>query len=89
MGAVGNLFLVSHGFHSPAFSTALLDELNQGRTVGLVTPHHVRTVANHYRPVQQFMNHHTHPGQAVPPLRLADLEHLILRTVLSRFTVRS
>ena len=55
VGTVGNRFVVFHGLHGPAFSTALRFRLGR---VGREAAHHVRAVADRDVAVEVFMNGH-------------------------------
>ena len=61
VGTVGNRFVVFHGFHGPAFSTALRELFRAGRARlagGRVAAHHVRPIADRHVPIQMLMDGH-------------------------------
>ena len=74
---MGNLFLVFHGFHGSAFSTAL--RFRQRISVAVITAHHVRPIADRDRLVQVLMDGYRATGQRVPPAGRIDLPDLVLQ----------
>src|ERR1700692_1215487 len=64
VGAVGNLVLFFHGFHGPAFSTALFGGGLLKRMSTTVEPaDHMRAVADRHGSVQVFVNGYGAAGQ--------------------------
>ena len=59
VGTVGNRFVVFHGLHRPAFSTALRALVGAGLAQlagGRVAADHVRAIPDRHRPIQMFMD---------------------------------
>ena len=87
VGTVGNLLLVFHGFHGPAFSTALRRRSWLG---GWEATDHVRAVADRHGAVQVLMDGHRTARQRTPEAALFQLPVLIghgHRVVLDRKSV--
>ena len=60
VGTVGNLLLVFHGLHGPAFSTALRF---CWLVIGVIAADHVRSVADRHGRVQVLMDGNRATGQ--------------------------
>jgi hypothetical protein len=67
VGAVGNRFVVFHGFHGPVFSTARRSRLRLGAPQGIgvigVSAHHMRTIPNRNRSIQVLVDRYRAAGQ--------------------------
>ena len=65
VGAGENLLLVFHGFHAPAFSTALgVAFTDQRHSLTVEPPHHVGAVTDRNRLIQVLMDRYRAPGQS-------------------------
>ena len=68
VGTVGNRFMVFHGLHGPAFSTALPLLVRSGLAIlagGRVTADHMWPISNRHVPVQMLMDRYGAAGERI------------------------